>query len=279
MRPKHLAQKQNVAQTVIEQAIQSDLPELQVTELPSKFLPYPKGTKIYYRPYSWSEIEYLNVSKVDDITIYQNILQGIRTTNIEPTDLTMWDFYYVALLRKISSLGTPQFSIVYSSHGSTHTKVASIEDIDFEDLSVPALPVNAKLNTGTYSFTPLTVGKYIELVKRELDSDDVALMAAQCTLPLDEALEASKKWYGSDLVTLDRVDHLLDHDLKPMTDTINVTEANPDFDPSQPESLVNPRFNTVRKEVKINVSDINTLILPFRGRTDVTEDAISFGTA
>ena len=264
MRPGHLPKDTNRSSVYTRSSTTSNLPEIQVGQLPSKFLPYPTGSKVYYKPYTWAEIEYLNASKVDSVTLYDYILGGIRTENFDKADLTMMDFYYIALLRKLSSLGTAQFSMTYSAFGGTHTKIASSEDLDFDDLNIPALPITAKLNNGSLSFSPITIRKYRQLVSLNLADDDISLMAAQCTLPLEESLEIAKTWYGSDLSTLDKVDRLLHHDIKPIKDRISISRPYPIFDNTKPESDINVRYTMEYKEVEINVNDTKTLILPFR---------------
>lgn len=82
-------------------------PEIEVKELPSKFLPYPKGTKITYRPYLFGEVKKFNQGQQSTSQAWALIASGIKCS-FDVNELTLSDLRYIGLLRKISTFGLRQ---------------------------------------------------------------------------------------------------------------------------------------------------------------------------
>ena len=81
--------------------IESLSPYINVEELPSKFLPYPKGSKISYKTFSYGELEqWANTSLADEDKI-KLALSGIKTFSNTP---------FIYLLLGILDLVRTQFA-------------------------------------------------------------------------------------------------------------------------------------------------------------------------
>ena len=89
------------------------MPLVEVTQLPSGFIAYPEGVKISYRPYVFGEIKKFNQSNMSKLNAYELAMQGVVVEGMPKDDITFADMLYIALLRKISSLGDTSFSVSF----------------------------------------------------------------------------------------------------------------------------------------------------------------------
>ena len=229
---------------------------IEVTEIPSKFLPYKDG-KIHYRPYTYGEVDSFSDSKISTSRAMDFVLEGIETKGFDKYDLTLGDFLFIALLRKISSFGTIEFQVTSSYKGKVVSKVLSHEDIEFNDLNIDALPIVLTLSNTEMHFTPLTVRGYQNLIEKDIDNER-ATLAMQCiNMEFDAAYEIINNSVGKDITYLKEVDKLLHHSVM----TVEIV------------------FNIDDKEVRksIEVDDPNTLVLPFLGSEESAGSPIRFG--
>lgn len=198
----------------------SYMPVLEITELPSKFLAYPEGSKISYRPYTFGEVKVFNSSKVGLDVNMEFVLKGIECS-FDKKDLTLSDFLYIGLLRKLSTFGTSKFSIdficINKECKEKNTVQFTSEDIDFEELKIPELPIIFDSLKGELHFAPITVGEYIELVKEGKAEDEFELMIRQCKnlKSVNETREVLYDLPTSDGLILEQVDVHLYHEIKP----------------------------------------------------------------
>lgn len=192
-----------------------------VTELPSQGLAYPDNYKISYRAYTLGEIDQLENSKMSTREMYDLILRGIETS-FPVHDLTLADTMYLGLLRRLASMGGSDVLVTSAcpNCGNTNTSRVDTSTIEFEDLSVPKLPIKLKFSDGTQQkFMPVTIGDYFKLLDTNRKMDTVALMAIQCrTLEYPQSLD----YFASltdplDIYGVRQVDRLLFHGLKPVT--------------------------------------------------------------
>lgn len=234
----------------------------QVTDLPSKFIPYPEGVKIYYRPYTYKDLDDFNDSNVDLLARLRFILEGIKAHGMPKENITLGDFLFIALYRRISSLGTNRFQIKIERPDFVTSTSFSFENIEFEDLQAPMLPVIAEVSGVECHFRPLTIGQFLELLQREImpghkDYTRACLAAQMVNIDFDSAYNLVNNAVGQDLVILNEVDKLLYHSTLPL----------------------NVRY-TYKGEVineRVQLDDPMTLIFPYCGPEDLKRNPIRFG--
>ena len=236
----------------------------QVDALPSKFLPYPKGAKVYYRPYTYKDLDDFNDSSLDMAQRLMFILNGVKTVGMEPLDLTLGDFLFIALYRRISSLGTHTFQIkITRDNGAFKTsKAFSFDDIQFDEIKAPALPIVANIGGNELHFMPLTIGRFIEVLQKDIlpGSKDYerAIMAAQViNIDYDSAYSIINNAFGQDLVVLNQVDQFLLHTVMPLD--------------------VSYVYNGEVVKERVPLDNPLTLIYPFCRPEDTTGNPIRFG--
>jgi len=219
-----------VKQAKVEKVIETPKKEVPVTSytpevtinlsnLPSKGLPYPPHSQIKYRPFKMGMLKKVASSKLSDTDAVNMVLDHI-TTSFGSENLTMGDFYYLSFLVKIASLGSSNFEILHkcsSCEATVRKTLKTTEDFDFEDLSIPELPIKAEFSEHNLDFSPITVKSYLSLIKENKQNDLSWLMAAQCiNKPLQEAFDIIENLMGRDFSLINYVDKLLSHSLKPI---------------------------------------------------------------
>ena len=172
---------------------------IQVTEIPSAFVPYPEGTKIWYRPYTYRELDTFNDSKLDHIQSLRRTGSGFYAEGMDVQDLTLPDYMYLGLLRRISSLGTSTFTVSpRREDGSVIvTKTYGLDVLQFDDLEAPELPVNIRVGGKVMQFVPLTMRLYEEL----------ANLGTRLSTEYDRAVAVAKR-KGEELVISDDDEHM-----------------------------------------------------------------------
>lgn len=241
--------------------------EVVVTDLPSNFLPYPEGIEITYTPYEYGEVESLNEAHMTTEDAFRFILKGIKTKGIKNEDLTLPDFLFIALLRKLSTLGDSKFVaknfLCVSCKTSLELVFSIKEHLKFDYMEAPKLPVKADQlgELKDVKFTPLTIGDYLELARtKKLNKgqkkDTVAMMAKQArNVDYDTAYKVIYSLVGKDHARIRQIDGLLYHSLQAVESKCNKCGA--------PTSLMLDGWEAV--------------IIPFRGEGDPEESGISFG--
>lgn len=196
------------------------LPTIEVTQLPSNFIAYPKGVKIHYKPYVFGEVKKFNQSNLSKLDTYQMAMSGVEVTGMPLDALTFPDVIYIALLRKISSLGDTSFSLSYhcSSCHKLNTVNIDHKNVGFTDMEVKELPIVATLENGTeLEFGLFTYGNYKTLTNLNKIDDDMYAMAL--TVKNMSTEEAYKTIYNASLkdgAILDYVDRLQYHNIAPL---------------------------------------------------------------
>jgi hypothetical protein len=155
-----------------------------VKRLPSNFLAYPDDVKISYKTYRWGDVKRVSSTKYEEKTLIPFISLGIKVSSIaEPefqiNDLTLSDFLYIGLLRKLSTFGTEKFrlSTACVKCDSEITKEIPWNKLEFDELEMKKLPVMLTLTNGALlKFNPLTVKHYLELLEEEAENDEIKAM-------------------------------------------------------------------------------------------------------
>ncbi|MDW7551287.1 hypothetical protein J8Z24_21580 (plasmid) [Pseudoalteromonas sp. SCSIO 43201] len=228
---------------------ESNLPDtmVKVAQLPSRGLAYPVGTEIHYKPYTFGEVKMFSQAQgtMSSAKSTEKILNGISVEGMDREDITFFDFLYIALLRRLSTMNAVEFNLNVECPQCQHSVQHQFgwENLQFEDLAAPKLPVIADLCGMTdVKFKPLTVGQYLELTRRNADEDPVAIAAMQSSLDYKLAYNLFNNAIGDDAATLEDIDKFLYHDLKPMAVTCANTECGIVFSASLDDeaALINP---------------------------------------
>jgi hypothetical protein len=261
----------------------TSLPEIEVTTLPSKGLPYPENFTIKYVPYTFGEVVKMSQSKITRLEQYRVILEGV-ICSFHKEDLTFQDFQWVALLRKLSSIGDNEFYIDYNCYKCMKKSKAIFQftDISFHDMEAEALPVVAKMSKGDFHFRPLTIGQFFELVDEDKASDTKALLAKMCSnKEFDEAYETfSTCIYDSkesrDGKILERIDKVLAHSIK------NITNECSNYIDVE-DGKKKKKASEVKKKTKckgitdIAITEVDVLIRPFRDDRESIDNLLQYG--
>ncbi len=224
--------KENISE-VIPQSISEDLEktkfldsgfktvQVNIFDLPSKFLPYPKDAIIKYRPYFFEEIKNHDQSKN---LMYREeveyVLSGVYT-NFDKYKLTLSDYLYLNLLRRLSNLGEYDIRAKYRCGGCNNLSesIFKASSILIDYLEVPELPVRVTLTSGKeYNFSPLTIGSYLKMVEEKFKNKDVSMLSRCCVdAPYEEIYEVIRTLTDPvDIALVEHLDSLLYHSLVPM---------------------------------------------------------------
>lgn len=211
---------------------------ISVDDLPSKGIAYPKGVTFTYTGYTYGEVQMTSSSKkMSYVDILRKALSGIRVSGafMNPNDITFFDMLYLAIARKLSTLGANDFEITTTCDakkcGKEFTKVFSNIDIKFKGMELEFLPVEITLATGqTLQFSPFTIGDFFELAeggqlykvmdsKKGLYDDPLCVKAAQVrNMKFLEAYEIIKNVTDpDDSEVLDELDAVLVHNIEPLS--------------------------------------------------------------
>lgn len=218
--------KKSIKEDSLESKKEHFLPtvNVDVTKLPSKGLAYPKDVKISYRPYSYGEVKKVSQSKLSEVEQWDFLLNGINVDGLDKEDLTLGDVLYMAIYRKLSTLGGSKIKAVHKCGGCLEKSESIIElnSVSPNFMKAPKLPMKLNFNDGDYSFSSMTIRMYkaaydLMLQKPDLD-EEFCLMSVQCTS--HEFDEVYNRFYnlstGDEVELLSEIDDYLGHGLKPV---------------------------------------------------------------
>ncbi len=262
----------------VEKKEQPYLPVINLTNLPSNFLSYPKGTEISYHPYTFGELKKFSQSKLSLKQRYEFILDGIIVNGMKKEKITFNDFLYIALLRKISSIGVHEVSVKFhcSKCNFENEHHVKLDALDFDSIEVPDLPAHLVINNKELSFTPLTVEDFFALFKEGKESDPTGIMAMQCrNKHFKEAYDIIFNANPEDSELLDELNKLFYHGLA----TMKIPCENKD-------AVVKDYIDGIEVEKNVHCGHINLLelgdpdliVLPFRRDGRTAKDRIRFGS-
>jgi len=243
------------------------LPEifLKPTELPSRGLAYPKGCEISYRPYTFGEIQKISQSKFNNKAKLSFVMQGIQCY-FDKEEMTLADIAYVALLRKISTIGGHKVNVSFKCQ-KCHQACTEVLDfgtaqskIEFHDLIATELPVIITFsNNKDYSFKPLTFKKFAKIIEQNCEDDTIALISHQCVdADYKDVYKVIENATYEDQVLLEELDKLLEHNIKPVSIVCHNKPCN--------------------FENKVELAGVDALLLPFREHKKSPSSRIRFGS-
>ncbi len=291
----------NIKETLIEvkrpeaqlQEREAFISQFIIEELPSQFKPYPENTRIIVDTYSYREIKLFSDSRIPLDKQYEIMLQGIHCDNMNPLSLTYFDFIYIGVLRRLSSLGVQRFRAPYycpyCENNGTH--YFDLSEVGFESIKSPELPINVEFNSiGKQSFTPLTVGDYVDLYynnklyekkdKEVLKTEDgteiidsIAIISKMCiSEPFEKAYDLFYNLRDfEDRALLSEMDELMDHGILPLKFKCNQPIE------KVPVGTHPSKVKLCNKKLQMGLSGGESLIYPFREHEQTVKHRISFG--
>lgn len=254
------------------------LPTILVKDLPSKFLAYPKGVEISYQPYRFGELKKFAQSKLSIKQRYEFILEGIIVSGMEKTALTFNDFIFIALLRKLSSIGVHDIQITFncSKCGFENKHHVELDKLDFDEIQAPELPAYVTINGKDLTFTPLTVNDFFNLFREGKENDPVGILAMQCRS--HRFKEAYDIIYGAnteDSQLLEELNKIFHHGLA----TLKIPCKNRDAVVSEFVDGIEVEKNVPCDYVNhIDLGSPDLLVQPFRGPGGAPKNSIRFGS-
>ena len=251
------------------------------SDLPSRFLPYPPGASISYRPYNFDELSTFSDSQVNFRERIKFVSRGIICRGMEPEDLTLADWLYLGLLRKISVFQQAKFTVTVPADKAlgrrAHSEQIEIASLAVDDIKAPALPAVINLGGRELHFSPLTVGRFDDLLGRldaeakaagdedSRDPTEAELIAWQCVnAEPDDVLPLVKGAMGAELLGLEKMDEMFAHRVKPIR--INWTQK-----------AQGPDEKDMECSETVRVDDPTALVWPFRGDAVAAGGAVRFG--
>ncbi|QJT70936.1 hypothetical protein GR7B_00138 [Vibrio phage vB_VcorM_GR7B] len=259
---------------------------VEINGLPSRNLAYPEGSIVRYRPYNFDEIEDISDSELSFEDHYEMVLNGIETVGFDKRDLTLGDFLFIMLNRKITTLGTDEFVVHFSYNGEAHKHIMRVFDVKYDDIEAPELPIIITTGDGTeVEFMPITVGQYLDYMadkdKLSKTKESRALLACGVTnLDFWDAYKLITESMGMDAKYFATVDRLLYHSIQdfrlPVKEYVDNPKYSEDLTDEQKE-FIPKQLEQIKEWVNIEVNDDSMLLMPFRREGSATGDGIRFG--
>lgn len=153
------------------------IPRVAVKVLPSGFKTYPTDARVVYRPYVFGEVRAMAQMREDGEETLELMASGIETS-FPVLSLTLSDFLFISLLRKISTLGVSIVEVEAQCPicDEPIRVVVESDKVAFQDLEVAEVQV--EVADKKISIRPLTLGGYLQLKKKGKARDEVEMLAA-----------------------------------------------------------------------------------------------------
>jgi hypothetical protein len=200
---------------------------IEIMDLPSKFRPYPEGTRIFYAPMTLEEVEVLNSGTINTARALKFLLAAIHCDTVKPEDLAYFDVVYIGVQRKLTALGDVRGSIskqcLVCGQITTHDLIYT--ELEFKTLDFN-LPAKTTIRGQALEFGILSVKQLFELP----DNDIIAVYAAMIkNKTYEEAYELLSNTTGKDVLKLQAISRALDYGIEPIktpcTGTITYLEG------------------------------------------------------
>lgn len=236
--------------------------DIDVKTLPSKSISYPLMTAIKYRPFTYGELKELSQSKLSISDRIEFILRGIEG-NFDKYQMTLNDFIFIGLLRRLSSISTNSFSIEYicDSCGKKNKFNFDISKLEFYDVEIPEVPINVTIKGKKLKFSFLTVQNYIDLYNKGKHTDNIAALAMMCkNVEFDEIYDLLYNLTDSeDCKCIEEIDKMLAHGVKPL------------------KTICSNKSCKHKAQINIDSEEGSYLILPFREQEINIRERFTFG--
>lgn len=269
----------------------SNLPMFKVEVLPSGFKTYPENSTIYYKPYSWNGVKLLTQSKMDTVALWNYILDDV-TCSFDKDLITLQDFFYISLLRRVATVGNNKFSVTVACNNIVKNIIKEVDtnkkqiektitekcntvnhfvindnQINFDDLQLKKeeLPVQFNLLGKWYHFSPITIGNAKYLFENGLLDDDNSTIAVQC---INEDFENILSVLNSDELSF------LDGEKTRLLDNLFYHGILPIEKDSTDKDIVCSKCSS---KLPIQLDGGEVIIRPFRESTDDDRNGVRFG--
>jgi hypothetical protein len=219
--------KEKIADVPIPVQDESKLMFFPITEVPSKFLCYPKELEISYRRYGWLELKLLSQRRntISLRTQAEIVLRGLRFSGVEfnPYNLTFTDYEFLGLLRKVATVSPPAFDLKYMCEKCKRVSsfTVPVSGIQFDDIKAPKGRAKVKLDSMEAVFQPLSLGQFLNVCDLQAEYpewEEELMWAASCvSYPLEEIFMYFKeRATPDDAKLLRKLDKLFFHGIMPM---------------------------------------------------------------
>ena len=229
-----------------------------IEAIPSGGIAYPEDWKISITPYSFGDVLNLARAPESGIAALKRIVDGVRC-NFSKDLLLPADIIYLGLYRKLVSTKHTkiEFTAECPACAKTNKKVIDLNQLKFKEVDIPELPICAELSTGTLEFEPITLGKYITVMKEHNEDPSWALAYSVTNMNPAEARVKIVEAYGEDKEILDEVIELLNFGLEPIE-----FECEDEF---------------CDNIIKVQLEDPLTVVMPYRSPDESPKRRIKFG--
>lgn len=267
----------------------SILPEYEIKELPSRFIPYPEGIKIFAKPYTYGAA--LNIEMVgrSNVNTMREILSGIKVEGLQKNLLTPQDILFLGIYRNLMSSKHDKIEInsICPKCLKENKTVKTLKAIKFEaidDFDKSCYPIEVDFDNYTMWFGFLTY-KDFDFCLTRYKGVTIYQQALQVLKYKDKTTneEFEKPAYNAqsgkkeDIARieayLEKVRHILynfvDEDADALVEVIKLLE-NYGLKPIEIEC----EDETCKHQYTINVDDNNVLIMPFRSSKVDARDRI-----
>jgi len=186
--------------------------------LPSQGKFYPEGFSLYIRPYTFGEVEYLSQSDLHVKDYVEYILQGIECS-FNKKLLTLFDFFFLSILRKLYTLGEEKYTIEYTCEcGNLVSSTFHISDIEFEDLGqVPQKIELSYKGSLELLIKPVTLERFLSSGINTFDLKESQLLALHIySMPYQEAYDFITNLPFNEVQELESIITQFYHSFKPI---------------------------------------------------------------
>lgn len=133
------------------------LPEYEVTELPSRFIGYPEGTKVYVKPYSFGSALNIELVGKNSVNSMKETLSGVKVVGLPKNLLTPQDILFLGFYRNLVSSMHDKITLksICPKCLNENKVVKTLKDIKFksiEDFDSSVYPLQVSLTGYTMWF-------------------------------------------------------------------------------------------------------------------------------
>lgn len=265
------------------------LPEYEVKEIPSRFISYPEGTKIFIQPYSFGESFNIQMVGQHNTNMMREILNGVKVEGMPKNLLTPQDILFLGLYRNLASslhnkidIQTTCPKCLHENH--TIKTLGSIKFKDVDDFDRDVYPLKVTFNDYTMWFGFISY-KDFEFCLNRYKGSKIHQLALQVVKyqknGTDEIIEKpafnpnSSKESATIAIEryIDKVRHILhymvDEDKDTLTEVVEILE---NYGLKPIDIICEDAL--CKHEYDVNLEDKGVLVMPFREHKGHARDRI-----
>lgn len=196
--------------------LNNKLPRIQLNELPSGFISYPKNSKVFYTPMTLKELDLLNSGTINVEEAMKYLLDSIDCEGFNKYDLAYFDVVYIGVKRKLTAMGDCMGMLVKQcpNCGNYVEYKFNYTDLDFDDCKLESLPITVDFECAKgLQFSFLTIKDWLDL---DTDSKTLSIYAKLIkNVPYEESLNLIENLTGNDIKKLYEIEDKLSYGIKP----------------------------------------------------------------